>query len=372
MSSFVWVMNKSVEMQYGGYDLDVLINTDGDLDRLAGMQRILASIPDSDVQMIRRTCFETMVPEGFFTEKALNTLTDENKYGILIFSLPDAEFSKIVHKSQGEADGILINTTGSFASDSKIREYTPYNCQIGTQLPLSGRSREGEPLYFGTIAVAAIIDKIPANIIAPLFEGYHINILVSETVYRDLYQADRSFAYFSILAADPDAFTETAIALLQPYSEYYSIVNVSQMTRLNRNITLIIMLFGYGFIAMLSLIAVTSVIATISTGMSLRRQEFAMLYSAGMTPEGMNKMLNLESLLYGMKSLLIGIPVGLALSYLIYLAMGATAEFAFKLPWSVIVISGTAVMLLTFGTMHYGKRKLRKINIVEAIRNEAV
>jgi putative ABC transport system permease protein len=30
MSSFVWVMNKSVKMQYGGYDLDVLISTDGD------------------------------------------------------------------------------------------------------------------------------------------------------------------------------------------------------------------------------------------------------------------------------------------------------------------------------------------------------
>jgi putative ABC transport system permease protein len=144
------------------------------------------------------------------------------------------------------------------------------------------------------------------------------------------------------------------------------------MTRLNRNITLIFMLFGYGFIAMLSLIAVTSVIATISTGMALRRQEFAMLYSAGMTPGGMNKMLNLESLMYGLKFLLIGIPVGLALSYLIYRAMGATAEFAFALPWIAVAISTLAVMLLTFSTMRYGKRKLRRISIVEAIRNEAI
>jgi putative ABC transport system permease protein len=91
-----------------------------------------------------------------------------------------------------------------------------------------------------------------------------------------------------------------------------------------------------------------------------------------MTPEGMNKMLNLESLLYGLKSLLIGVPVGLALSYLLYLAMSGTAEFAFELQWSAIAISVAAVMLLTFGTMRYGRKKLGKISIVEAIRNEAI
>jgi putative ABC transport system permease protein len=123
---------------------------------------------------------------------------------------------------------------------------------------------------------------------------------------------------------------------------------------------------------MLSLIAITSVITTISTGMALRRQEFAMLYSAGMTPKGLNKMLNLESLLYGIKSLSIGVPAGLAVSYLIYTAMAESIEFAFKFQWNAVAVSAAAVMLLTFGTMRYGKRKLRKISIVEAIRGEVV
>lgn len=83
-------------------------------------------------------------------------------------------------------------------------------------------------------------------------------------------------------------------------------------------------------------------------------------------------MLNLESLLYGMKSLLIGLPIGTALSYLIYLAMRYTAVFSYRLPWDAMAISVAAVMLLTFGTMRYGKRKLKKISIIEAIRNETV
>ena len=97
-----------------------------------------------------------------------------------------------------------------------------------------------------------------------------------------------------------------------------------------------------------------------------------MLYSAGMTPEGMNKMLNLESLLYGLKSIMIGLPVGAVLSYLIYTAMTNTFDFAYRLPWSAMAISAAAVMLLTFGTMRYGNRKLNRISIVEAIRNEAI
>jgi putative ABC transport system permease protein len=122
---------------------------------------------------------------------------------------------------------------------------------------------------------------------------------------------------------------------------------------------------------MLSLIAITSVIATISTNITLRRQEFAMLYSAGMTPGGMNKMLNLESLLYGLKSLLIGLPVGMVLSDLIYKAMELTFEYAYQLPVGALIISTVVVILLTFGTMHYSRGKLGRISIVEAIRKEA-
>ena len=372
ISSLVWVMNESVEMMYGGYNLDVLLKTGCDLERMDGIKQTLETIPNNGIHMVQRTCFETLVPDGFFTDKALNSLTDTNMYGILVFPIPDDEFSKIVSQPQGKTDGILINTTGSYTKNGKLHVYTPYNYRVGTQFPLSGRGPDYELHDYGTITIAATIDKIPSHMIAPLFEGNYINVLVSETVYKDLQQIDRTFAYFAILADDPDAFFDTANELLKPHSEYFSIVNVSQATRFNRNITLIFMLFGYGFITMLSLIAVTSVISTISTGMTLRRQEFAMLYSAGMTPEGMNKMLNLESFLYGLKSLIIGTPVGLALSYLIYVAMGATADFAFELPWSAITISAAAVMLLTFGTMRYGKRKLSRVSIVEAIRNEAI
>jgi len=65
-------------------------------------------------------------------------------------------------------------------------------------------------------------------------------------------------------------------------------------------------------------------------------------------------------------------PIGLALSYLIYRAMTATMDFAYEFPWLAVAVSAAAVMLLTFGTMRYSRRKLGGISIVEAIRNEAI
>lgn len=370
VSSLIWMMNKGVDMEYGGFDLDVLLSTTGSLEKIDDMYRILSDAPETEVKMIRRTAFETVVPEGFLTEKAQNKLTDQKMYGLLLYAMPDEEFSKIVSGSSGGIDGILINTTGAFHHDGKSVEYTPYNGQIGMKLPLSGKDDKGERVSFGEITVAAIVEKIPDGILAPLYEGYHINILVPETMYRRLYRTDNSFTDFCVKADDPDAFCENAETLLHRYNEAFTVLNVSQMTRLNRNITLVVMLFGYGFIAMLSLIAVTSVVSTISTNMALRKQEFAMLYSAGMTPGGMSKMLNLESLLYGVKSIVIGLPIGVGLSYLIYKAMSGTMEFAYQLPLNAMLISAAAVMLLTFGTMRYGKRKLSKISIVEALRSE--
>jgi hypothetical protein len=57
---------------------------------------------------------------------------------------------------------------------------------------------------------------------------------------------------------------------------------------------------------------------------------------------------------------------------MIFKAMSLTLEYAYKPPIDAIFISAVAVMLLTFGAMRYGKRKLGKISIVEAIRNEAL
>ena len=382
MSSFIWTLNKGVGMEYGGHDLDVLVYTTGDLATLDEVDGLIRSLPDAQVFMSRGTALGTVPPDGFYTKRAEDNGLAMPYPMLMLQPTPDADFAKIVPSGGDGMRGILVNTTGTLHIDNKIVEFSPYVCAPGTVLNFGVDLLGDDPQIMGSVTVSAVVKEIPDFIPAALFQGDYINVFIPETAYRAFFlsrEADMkgwTSTQYAITADDPDAFCEKAWELLSEYRDledgYVSINNFAQTTRLNRNITLIFMIFGYGFIAMLSLIAVTSVIATISTGMALRRQEFAMLYSAGMTPGGMNKMLSLESLLYGLKSLIIGLPMGVALSYLIYLAMGNVAEFAYQPPWSAMFISAAAVMLLTFGTMRYGKAKLNKISIVEAIRSEAV
>ena len=86
------------------------------------------------------------------------------------------------------------------------------------------------------------------------------------------------------------------------------------------NLFTLIAIFLYGFIIVISLIGITNIFNTITTNMELRKQEFAMLKSIGMTTKEFNRMIRLESIMYGTKSLLIGIPLGILGSYGIYKA----------------------------------------------------
>ncbi len=146
--------------------------------------------------------------------------------------------------------------------------------------------------------------------------------------------------------------------------------NVAEGEESTRNTVLIIQVFAYGFIVLISLIAAANVFNTISTNISLRRREFAMLKSVGMTQKGFNKMMNFECLLYGSKALLLGLPVSAGITYLIYIVVSGGFDTTYHLPWSAIGISVLSVFLVVFVTMLYSMSKIKKENPIDALKNE--
>ena len=149
-------------------------------------------------------------------------------------------------------------------------------------------------------------------------------------------------------------------------------INVDEQLKLMRNLILVIKILLYGFISLVTLIGVTSVFNTINTSINLRRKEFAMLRSVGLSPRGFNKILSFESIFFGFKSLLYSIPVSIAVSYLIYKNILGIVDMEFKLPIKPIIISILAVFIIVFITMRYSARKIKKENILEAIREENI
>ena len=183
-----------------------------------------------------------------------------------------------------------------------------------------------------------------------------------------------SYTLFSLMAAQHEkACTELSDYFenqLKDSSASSSIMDLAANRDSNQALILIIDVFSYGFIILISLISVANVFNTISTNILLRRQEFAMLKSVGMTQKGFRRMMNYECMLYGFKGILYGLPVAWSLSYLMYKSVVNALEVKYLFPWQGMVISVISVFVVVFTTMIYAMSKIRKDNTMEALRNE--
>lgn len=152
----------------------------------------------------------------------------------------------------------------------------------------------------------------------------------------------------------------------------YKLYNAYDMLDENRNMVFITNVFAYTFIIMISLIAVANVFNTISTNIKLRRRELAMLRSVGMSERSFQRMMNFECAFYGMRALLFGVPLAVLSSWLIYKGMfaGGADNINYVFPWSSIGISIFSVLFVVFITMLYAISKIKRENIMDALRDD--
>ena len=180
----------------------------------------------------------------------------------------------------------------------------------------------------------------------------------------------RNTEYFLTSSNHAASFENLATMLTENGLSSRQLFDYAANAETNRNVVTIIRVFAYGFIVLISLIAAANVFNTISTNISLRRREFAMLKSVGMTQKGFRRMMNYECLLYGSKALLLGLPVSCGITYLIYRAVTTAYETSFHLPWAAIGIAVLSVFLVVFATMMYSMSKVKKDNPIDALKNE--
>ena len=148
--------------------------------------------------------------------------------------------------------------------------------------------------------------------------------------------------------------------------------NMEKSVKAENAVVLVISIFLYGFIGVITLIGITNIFNTITTNMNLRKKEFAMLKSIGMTKKEFNRMIRLESIFYGVKSLIIGIPIGLLLSYGMYNVFRNSMEMEYVLPYKSIVVAVIFVAVIIGIIMKYSMSKINKQNIIETIRNDNI
>ena len=140
----------------------------------------------------------------------------------------------------------------------------------------------------------------------------------------------------------------------------------------NRMFILVINVFSYGFILLIGVISIANVFNTISTNIILRRKEFAMLRSVGMSEKGFQRMLNYECLIYGGRSLAIGLPISFIISFFIHYVINQMVQVDYFIPYVSVLLAIAMVFVVVFITMLYTTRKIRRNNVIEELRIENI
>ena len=210
--------------------------------------------------------------------------------------------------------------------------------------------------------------SIVSGIMSTLNEG---SVLVSEDYFKKLFAEDNDYTT-RVVVIDSAEPAQTVEYIKNLGIDGLDIYNLNDQKEQINAVVLIIAIFAYGFIIVISLIGITNVFNTINTNMRLRSKEFAMLKSIGMTKKEFNRMIRLESLFYGLKSLLIGVPLGLLGGYAIFKATGITIMLDYSFPTMAVLISIVFVFFVVWLIMKISISKVNKQNIIETIRNDNI
>lgn len=254
--------------------------------------------------------------------------------------------------------GYIYNSDGSY----KKQLGNIYDYKVGEKITLQELGTDSKGV--ADIEIVAKTNKRPMgceNIVRS--EGF---IIVSDE-FIDKYKP-----YFGELYINAKDATKLEAEVKKNYKDI-STFNIEAEVKSQNSMILIIAIFLYGFIIVITLIGITNIFNTITSNMNLRSKEFANLKSIGMTKKEFNRMIRLESIFYGSKSIIIGVPLGVLGSYLLYKAFEEGISMGnFNLPIMPILIAIIAVFLLIGTIMKYSLNKINKQNIIETIRKDNI
>lgn len=234
------------------------------------------------------------------------------------------------------------------------------------------------------VTIAGVTDKVPIG-----YEGYSNNTLytllfMNQKGFESLWADGKSgnelkpgYATYSayVVAENADDYQDTFEKETEENPEYsqisFYVSNLDKEMRDEKSLFTLLGVFAYGLIVVIALIGITNIINTLSTGMELRSREFATLRSIGMTDKQFAGMVRLESVFISVKALVIGVPLGILISYLLCVMMNRMDNaIIYEPPYKAIILCIVVVIMLIYAIMKLSMTKLRHNNIIETIKNE--
>ena len=298
---------------------------------------------------------------------------------IMIYSVNKEELSRYVEKlglkyENVKDKAILLNNIFAYKQeeDKNIQVEIPkYSYNVGDKINgiihVGGIGNQKEQKIDCEFEIAKLTTEVPFGLIE--FNGT-ARLIISEELGDKIYIPFVTDIYID--SSNPSKTENEIYEILQEETDY-GVSNYEENDKEMRSVYTLIAIFLYGFMIVIALIGITNIFNTITTNMTLRKREFAMLQSIGMTKKEFKRMIKLESIFYCTKALIIGIPIGCILSYIIFEAlMSGDLRIKYSLPIGTITISIIAVVLLISTIMRYSINKINKNNIIDTIRNDNI
>lgn len=231
------------------------------------------------------------------------------------------------------------------------------------------------------VTIAGVTDKVPTG-----YKGYGNTTLLFmnqkgfESLWADgkngneIKPGHASYSAY-VVAENADEYQDTFEKETEGNTEYsqisFYVSNLDKEMRDEKSLFTLLGVFAYGLIVVIALIGITNIINTLSTGMELRSREFATLRSIGMTDKQFAGMVRLESVFISVKALVIGVPLGILISYLLCVMMNRMDDaIIYEPPYKAIILCIVVVIMLIYAIMKLSMTKLRHNNIIETIKNE--
>ena len=290
-----------------------------------------------------------------------NDLYKNNEIPVEIYGLNSEDFKEYLEKLGVDYDknkdkAVLLDYYSLYKEGKTIKN------RLLTYSPNDSISGNVEDKEFN-VSISKITETVPDGLEGTYFYSAVIVLNVDE------YGNNFNFVpnMLTTNSEEPDDLAKRS----QKYDNMY-VTNIASEVRFYDSVRLVVYIFAYGFIGIITLIGVTNIFNTLTSNIDLRQREFAMLKSIGMTKKEFNKMINLETLFYSLKALIFGIVLGLIASFAIYKAFAQSLDYGFKIPMQAILISILFVFVIVFIIMKFAIGKINKQNIIDTIRKENI
>lgn len=382
VSYFTFSLKQSLDVTQDGLDFDLTVGkgaqSDEQWDRLVNKTISLDEVTASSVNYtshLQTTFSKSDIPEDLLSDAFVkNNKVDRS---VRLIGLDDRSLKEYGESAGIQVDnlqdnkqvnGILVNEVSYYTEDDKYALGVALLMDVGETVDVSDMNYEtDEEFYLDTISIADITKERPIGV--PRVNEAEVIFIVSEQTFKQINSKHTSnYSADLYVASENPIGTETFINENREVGIHIN--NHYAANQEDKQFVLLLSIFTYGFIALITAISIANIFNTISTSISLRKREFAMLKSIGMTPKGFNKMINYESIFYGIKSLLYGIPISIGLMFLMYRALDNSFVFNFELPWVNILFVIIAIFLIVGAAMLYSSSKINKENIIDALKQE--